>query len=683
MNLRSLPPMPLAASPRTSPLQLIAAALALSTGLVSASDSSPSVEPATGLSANPADSLRLAARLAEPWLEDRQNSPVPRYESEFAINGLLDRSILGRADAIATVIPNNEPQRLTIQANETVFLMFEVAGSEATSTSSLSASATATASPSESSASATETSASADLAKRAELFEDEDDDDYEKRWSPEGLVKRDTETVYISANTCLQPSANNDNVTFAPPQLTLYVSTSTQNTSPGPNNTNNTDVVAFTEGAVMYNVSTSNSVYFSIAAATNLTNHTGNWQFEVTVSTDTYYHRYVTTEQRLFWVDSDAEAALLTTGNLTMDRNVSLVEEIMEGTPPYVLFADTGDNLKGLRYSYCGMQNYAAVASERNEDDTGDVTITMTRRSGGHPKQQFYVGNLTAKTTYYAIPVQVADISGNATQQHIKVKNTRDLAGSSGRIGGGGVVYARTPFETKESTTCRIITGLEFCNDTEYAVPSNILKYNMTELANLYDNYAAEKYEAFEKALAQTACEAKPAGRYSLVRNCDDCRKAYKQWLCSVVIPRCEDYDSSNPDSHVRNAEMAFPNGTRLSEEIIDDLSQQPLAPAFLSARNVEINEVIDPGPYREILPCDDLCYDIVQSCPSALEFGCPLRGSTQYSSSYAMKNNSKALACNFPGALHQASHAAGRSGPLGAGALVALVFGLAAVLAV
>ncbi|KAL2887740.1 Calcium influx-promoting protein ehs1 [Ceratocystis lukuohia] len=672
------------------PSRLALGILALSFAPVSAltSGTSPPIDQSLpGLSANPADSLRLAARIASPPLDiDGQPNPsiVKRYESEFALDGLLDRSIVGRAEPVATVIPNNVPQRLTLDVNETVIMMFELSASNPTSTLSASASATATGSLSSSAAAAE--SASADLAKRGEdgLDLGEEEEDYDKHWSPEGLLKRATETVYISANTCLQPTGNNDNVTAPPPQLTMYISTSPENTSPGPNSTNNTQVINFTQGALMYNTTTSSSLYFSIVTPSNLTNHTGSWQFEIAVSTDGFYHRYVASEQRLFWVDSDAEAAVLTTGNLTMNSNASLVNEIMEGTPPYVLFADTAANLEGLRYSYCGLQTYAAFASERNDEATDDnVAVTMTQRSGGHPKQQFYIGNLEAKTTYYGIAVQVAEIPGNATQQYGKVKVSRDVAGTSGRIGGGGVVYARTPFETKEGTTCRIITGLEFCSDTEYAVPSNIDKYSMTELASLYDDYAAEKYEIFEKALAQSACEANPAGRYSLVRTCDDCRKAYKQWLCSVVIPRCEDYDSANLDSHIRNANTPFPNGTSLPESVIDGLSQHPLGPAFMSARNADINDVIEPGPYREILPCDDLCYDIVQSCPSALEFGCPLRGSTQYESSYAQKNNSKALACNFPGALHQASPAPGRLA-VGTGALaMAMVLAVGAMLAV
>lgn len=31
------------------------------------------------------------------------------------------------------------------------------------------------------------------------------------------------------------------------------------------------------------------------------------------------------------------------------------------------------------------------------------------------------------------------------------------------------------------------------------------------------------------------------------------------------------------------------------------------------------------PGPYKEVLPCEEMCYELVRSCPASLEFACPL----------------------------------------------------------
>ena len=39
------------------------------------------------------------------------------------------------------------------------------------------------------------------------------------------------------------------------------------------------------------------------------------------------------------------------------------------------------------------------------------------------------------------------------------------------------------------------------------------------------------------------------------------------------------------------------------------------------------IDTVIRPGPYKELLPCKDMCYNLTRSCPAALQFACPLEG--------------------------------------------------------
>ena len=48
---------------------------------------------------------------------------------------------------------------------------------------------------------------------------------------------------------------------------------------------------------------------------------------------------------------------------------------------------------------------------------------------------------------------------------------------------------------------------------------------------------------------------------------------------------------------------------------------------AFNSSRNPMIDTFIKPGPYKELLPCEDMCYNLTRSCPAALGFACPLEG--------------------------------------------------------
>lgn len=155
-------------------------------------------------------------------------------------------------------------------------------------------------------------------------------------------------------------------------------------------------------------------------------------------------------------------------------------------------------------------------------------------------------------------------------------------------------------------------------------------------------------YSNFEKVMMQIACEAPDTSLYSLARNCNDCRAAYKRWLCTVSIPRCEDILSNSPFSVPRNAGQAFPNGSSLPDEVKNALVQFPYSKV---SRNKFIDAEIQPGPYREILPCEDVCYEVVQSCPAAIGFTCPQPGLIGFNVSYGRRGqNGSTVWCNYPG---------------------------------
>lgn len=202
---------------------------------------------------------------------------------------------------------------------------------------------------------------------------------------------------------------------------------------------------------------------------------------------------------------------------------------------------------------------------------------------------------------------------------------------------------------------------MDFCEDVQWAAPGNN-KYNNTELGNLYDNYAKSMYANFQKVMMQIPCEAPSTQRYSLAANCDNCTVAYKQWLCAVAIPRCEDFSTESNYTIPRNAAQAFPNGTFLPDELRQQLMQTP---AFNTSRTSFIDEVIAPGPYKEILPCADLCYGVVQSCPAAIGFGCPLSRQIGFNVSYGLRDrNGGVVSCNYPGEPRTQVSAAGAISP-------------------
>lgn len=197
---------------------------------------------------------------------------------------------------------------------------------------------------------------------------------------------------------------------------------------------------------------------------------------------------------------------------------------------------------------------------------------------------------------------------------------------------------------TQGDGNCAIIFGLSFCSEVAYAVPSNPSK-TKAELESIYDDYAASIFKNFTYSLQQIQCNASHENMYSLAVNCDNCSQAYKDWLCSVTIPRCEDYSSSDDFLQPRNAGQEFVNGTSLSPDHAD-------RKFYLSnrSRNSIIDEQIRPGPYKEILPCQDVCHNLVRSCPASLKFSCPQGEQLEYS--YGRRNNN-IVTCNYMGAAY------------------------------
>ncbi|KAJ3522286.1 hypothetical protein NM208_g12924 [Fusarium decemcellulare] len=465
-----------------------------------------------------------------------------------------------------------------------------------------------------------------------------------------------SKTVYISANTCDTPSARGkDGKSTDVPQLVLYVSTSQKkkclDLTKSDKSNEQLERVPFEEGAVMHSINATDSIYLTIAAP-NITKYNGTWNYQIAVSLDEYYHTYVSdnTTTPLLWMDSDSTSALLVTQNLTSDS--SETQTIMKKSPPYGIFVgdETLHSIAGLRHSACGLIRKAQIWSNSERTGRNDrlVTTGMTTRGPGQlPKQQFLLSGLNSSTSYSGILVKM-------TTSKSKRQNNSGFT-----VGGGGVVYRAANFSTSAGTNCKVVTDLEFCNETQYAVPGNDKKFNNTELAKLYDDYAKKMYANFEKVIAQIPCEAPPESRYSLARGCDDCREAYKRWLCTVTIPRCEDVMGGNNKSVIRNAFQAFPNGTKLPESWRKDLILKPFNNA---SRNAWIDDKVKPGPYKEILPCEDICYDVVQSCPAAIGFNCPQPGFASFDVSYGRRSEhgSDGVTCNYPGEARTKISAAG-----------------------
>ncbi|OQE08497.1 hypothetical protein PENVUL_c009G10086 [Penicillium vulpinum] len=458
--------------------------------------------------------------------------------------------------------------------------------------------------------------------------EDEDDPIYEP-WKREGnFSKRAMTTVYLSLTTCQKPITNKTNTQDGFPQLQMYVSTSAKLQQPGPGKDNSQQDIHTAVGGYMgFTIDADSDVFIGVAAP-NSTTYTGIYKYQIAASIDAYFHNVVDDEPNLFFIDADISAALLVTNNLTQSlRNSTNYQQWMNLVPPYTMFAHNINDtaLEGLERSFCALDELSQMGRISNSTEVG-----MTNRGlGNKPKEQFYITGLNQSSSYSGILAMV----GNST------------ANGNGIIGGGGKVWQPMNFTTKADDNCAVLFNLTFCSEVAYAVPSNP-ELGVGQLRKIYDDYAAAFYQNFSYSLQQVQCTTNPESMFSLAVDCDDCARAYKQWLCGVTIPRCADYSSDADYLAVRNAGQAFINGSSLP----DDSPHRQLV-ASNTSRNAIIDEQIKPGPYKEIKPCQDICHTLVKSCPSSLGFGCP--EGQWLNSSYGSRNDKGIITCSYLGAVY------------------------------
>ncbi|GAB7345402.1 hypothetical protein MBLNU457_3741t3 [Dothideomycetes sp. NU457] len=465
-----------------------------------------------------------------------------------------------------------------------------------------------------------------------------------------------TTQVFISINTCLQPQWNGTiPQTGSPPQLSMIVTAPTF-----------TQSVTLDEGFASVTFNAASSIDITVEAPSLNQDFTGGWNYELAASVDNYYHNVgLNPDPPLYWVDSDTTAALLVTANLTYEDPSSLVyQQWMNSSNPFIVYVQNAeyDNvMAGVRNSFCGLQN-APIEFTANPQDpqgiTSRVKMGMIDRST-QPQQQFYVENLNGSATYEAILA----MQGNSS------------ARGAGVVGGGGWVSQARYLSTKSDGNCALLYNLSFCSEVAYAVPSNPNTVpSFQQLQALYDGYASSLYQNFTYSLQLIPCNTTSSAQYSLARNCSDCAAAYKQWLCAVTIPRCDDFTSDNEWLHIRNVGQVFyQNDTMLPNSVLQQpfnpmpgapgnspAQQQTLISTFATnqSRNPAlIDDRIMPGPYKELLPCEDLCYSLVQSCPAALGFSCPYPGKG-LSAGYNPRDPTAPgnLSCSFLGAAYNLS---------------------------
>ncbi|ELR10377.1 hypothetical protein GMDG_00790 [Pseudogymnoascus destructans 20631-21] len=229
-----------------------------------------------------------------------------------------------------------------------------------------------------------------------------------------------TRSVYITLNTCLQPSnAKGDSGPKGPPpQVTMYVGEN-QTTLGASKPADGQRIIAAEFGFADLTFDASKNLYIAVTGP-NATEYEGIYSVEVGVSIDAPFHAYSGDATDLFFIDSDSSSALLATKNLTLDNSSTPVYQqwMQLSPPPYVIFANNQNQtwIQGVSRSYCGLENYAQIAGTQKGLRTDMVKTIMTNVTlGTHPKQQFYFHGLNASSQYYgilALPRNATDAPG-------------------------------------------------------------------------------------------------------------------------------------------------------------------------------------------------------------------------------------------------------------------------------
>lgn len=323
-----------------------------------------------------------------------RSPPDPTYEAEF---WPFDKSVIGRQEADIIVLTNDEPKPMNVQQGESQHFVFELpaVSSRETEEDRLELRSDHNAS--------WDRSAGAGAAGHEVAGEQE-----EQKLATRQASRR----VYISANTCLQPHAEDPSETTADPsQLILFVSTTATNQRPGPSGDNETQTrKEFKEGAVVLDITTDKEVYIGVHAPDESGDFSGIYNFRIAASIDSYYYNYSEEDDKKpILVDTDSQGALLRTHDLTNSVD-PVVEQKVMSTKPYALFAhNTNDRaINGVKHSYCGLYNYAQIAATKSGRQTNTVITSMTKMGGkegkgNFPKQQFFFSGLNSSESYITI----------------------------------------------------------------------------------------------------------------------------------------------------------------------------------------------------------------------------------------------------------------------------------------
>ncbi|KAH9821318.1 stretch-activated Ca2+-permeable channel component-domain-containing protein [Melampsora americana] len=440
-----------------------------------------------------------------------------------------------------------------------------------------------------------------------------------------------SDLIYITLNICSPPKNQLNHVQITYDSI-LIVSNSTSNQSPNPDRlpTHHQSGLIASSYLGFANLTIINSVGLWIYLNSPTPNENQTWSIQLAIDHQPIHQ--VNNFPAFRVEDTDQTNALLTASDS------SLFQSIQDQSPfslkefiPFIIKTPLSFPL-GLSSSLCAIQLLNSSSSteilnlnqlqlsltQRNlgidlpsSQNTGiksDRDFRISSDSVGQ-RTQYLLNSLTSATNYTAWLFQPG----------LMINNVQT-----------GKLWPYVNFKTKIGNHCRLLHDLSFCPELAYSVPSPV-SLSTLDLINFYQSQLIPHLQNFSTVLNTYPCNNGSSGRYSFVTGCGDCLKAYTNWLCGMILPRCTDspliINSTFEDFQDPWESQLVLNRNDLSQSRTPQLIN-------LTLKNPSFS-------YGEIPPCIETCDYVAATCPPFLGWKCPLRssisgayGSTRYLSS-------------------------------------------------
>ncbi|KAG8814126.1 stretch-activated cation channel mid1 [Serendipita sp. 399] len=191
-------------------------------------------------------------------------------------------------------------------------------------------------------------------------------------------------------------------------------------------------------------------------------------------------------------------------------------------------------------------------------------------------------------------------------------------------LGQSNVVTLSQPayFKTKTSGFgCTLVHSLPFCPKVAYAAPFPPLTGAAASTGYDSTNFPPGLQQQFVSSLGNFTASMKTfrCGQdlYSITQSCASCERAYRDWLCSVLIPRCGEVDPS-PDPNVGPIDPPAALVARVMSSTNTTDSSPRVDQTVFGGGGAAVEQ------YNELLPCLETCHAVDRACPPVVQWRCP-----------------------------------------------------------